>query len=286
MTLKERKERYLGRVEAENARRRLRGEDEMEAKETKGGGFAEIDATRSISKQHIQISQYRETGVLRASPSILKVVIFGSRRELVDAESFVIYETDAYQLVKEKTLTCYQAAQVLSTAMTLQQLSIKKVKVEAGVISRANFTELQAEFRDYTPFRLVKVRLGSCLEIFMQQQGIFIIHCLYFHDEDWEAALEYASPSSPYAKPQGVDHYIVYNAGTRLLLLYPELLIVDQTDLDDLQAFERKLMQPPFKVHLPRDAGRGSRQLAVRIDRIDSTAATPALKAAARELAS
>ena len=66
------------------------------------------------------------------------------------------------------------------------------------------------------PFRFRKPLLRDVCDVFRQSSGIFLIHCEVVHAEDFE--LEDRLTES-------VPHYIVYNAGTRVLFLYPEVII-------------------------------------------------------------
>lgn len=52
----------------------------------------------------------------------------------------------------------------------------------------------------------------SAVDVFRKKEGVYLIHSYYFHKEDVDF---------PHAEP--VHHYIVYNAGTRVLFLYPEV---------------------------------------------------------------
>ena len=67
------------------------------------------------------------------------------------------------------------------------------------------------------PFRFRKPLLRDVCDVFRQSSGIFLIHCEVVHAEDFE--LEDRLTES-------VPHYIVYNAGTRVLFLYPEVLVI------------------------------------------------------------
>jgi hypothetical protein len=63
---------------------------------------------------------------------------------------------------------------------------------------------------------LARVRpcgLACIASVFAATEGIFIIGCLHFHDED--VLCSYA---------EGIPHYVVYHAGTRVLFLYPEVM--------------------------------------------------------------
>ena len=48
-----------------------------------------------------------------------------------------------------------------------------------------------------------------------------------------------------------MPHYIVYNAGTRVLFLYPEVVVVLDEDLEDIEGFLQKLQKPPYLIRTP-----------------------------------
>ena len=52
----------------------------------------------------------------------------------------------------------------------------------------------------------------AAADVFKLNEGVYMLHAYYFHPEDVDVA---------YAEP--IHHYIVYNAGTRVLFLYPEV---------------------------------------------------------------
>ena len=83
----------------------------------------------------------------------------------------------------------------------------------------------------------------------MQTAGIYLIHTEVTHPEDWD--FEYA---------ELIDHYVAYNAGTRVLYLYPEVVVVLDSDLEDFEHFVARLRAPPFCMRLPTDS-RYARQL-------------------------
>ena len=47
-------------------------------------------------------------------------------------------------------------------------------------------------------------------------------------------------------------HYIVYNADTRLLSMYPDMTVLEDDDIADPQAFAARLAGPPHYLHVPR----------------------------------
>lgn len=66
-------------------------------------------------------------------------------------------------------------------------------------------------------FKLVKVHKRmrfAASDVFNMTSGIFIVHTYYFHAED--VGFKEAEP---------VHHYAVYNAGTRVLFLHPEVRV-------------------------------------------------------------
>jgi len=71
-------------------------------------------------------------------------------------------------------------------------------------------------------------------------------------------------------------HYAAFNAGTRLLFLYPEFLIVSESDIQDLPAFIHSLWDEPFLVRIATDRGSGRgcvRQLFLKV--CDAAMAAP-----------
>ena len=91
------------------------------------------------------------------------------------------------------------------------------------------------------PFRLRKLLLRDICDVFRQSSGIFLIHCGVVHAEDFE--LEDRLTES-------VPHYIVYNAGTRVLFLYPEVLVIKDEDIQDVPAFLARIREPPYLVRV------------------------------------
>lgn len=104
-------------------------------------------------------------------------------------------------------------------------------------------------------------------DVFKMTDGIYIIHSYYYHPEDED--VDYA---------EAINHYVTYNAGTRMLFLFPEVSIVlvlaqllclihsaaslepqvmvlEQEDIDDIPAFIAKLRAVPFQTRINTDAG-------------------------------
>ena len=49
-------------------------------------------------------------------------------------------------------------------------------------------------------------------------------------------------------------HYIVYNADTRVLSMYPNVMVLEDDDVADPDAFARRLAGAPYNLHVPSDA--------------------------------
>ena len=52
----------------------------------------------------------------------------------------------------------------------------------------------------------------AATDVFTLQEGVWLMHSYYFHPEDAE-----------YDDAEPIHHCVVYNAGTRVLFLYPEV---------------------------------------------------------------
>ena len=106
--------------------------------------------------------------------------------------------------------------------------------------ARADFVELAAMLSRASAFSLRRPLVPHIDDIFNLQSGVFVIHCAVTHKEDydWEFA-------------ETVPHYIVYNAGTRVLFLYPEVVVVMDDDLRDLSRLFAKLKKPPYCIRMP-----------------------------------
>ena len=94
----------------------------------------------------------------------------------------------------------------------------------------------ESPFHLYKPF-FWKDDYGA---VFLQPDGVFIIHCAVTHKEDYD-----------WGCADTVPHYIVYNAGTRVLFLYPEVVVVLDEDLEDIEGFLQKLQKPPYLIRTP-----------------------------------
>ena len=72
----------------------------------------------------------------------------------------------------------------------------------------------------------------------------------------------------PYRQRQAfedsVPHYITYNADTRVLNLYPNVMVLEDADVADAGAFARRLAGAPHFLHVPLHADL-VRQMFVRV---------------------
>ena len=89
-----------------------------EPKIRKRAGYHAIDATKSVAKQMADLDEMREQGYVRQSP---RVVISGGRGGMV------AWATDVIELVKSKTLVCYQSALVNALGVSLASLGMPQV---------------------------------------------------------------------------------------------------------------------------------------------------------------
>ena len=132
------------------------------------------------------------------------------------------WSTNQYTLVEAKSLLCYQAAVVLATTLQLSDCGIPRLSIPKSLSHpdhRATFTRLNIMFdvadgpgsafcAHHTFYRM-----DSALEVFSARMGTFLLHSWHYIEEDMDAR-EYT---------EGITHYIVWNATTRLLHLYPEV---------------------------------------------------------------
>lgn len=123
----------------------------------------------------------------------------------------------------------------------------------------------------HTAFKLMKVpNVTACTDVFKQPSGVYIIHCRWYHHEEWD-----------WEHAEGIDHYVTYNAGTRLLQMYPEAMVLDQADVDNKPALLEALAAPPYQLRFhAKDGGRLCRRLALRVSHTDAlaTMALPLIK--------
>ena len=99
------------------------------------------------------------------------------------------------------------------------------------------------------------------------QAGIFLMHSIHYSTiDDSESIL-----ANDRRGVVGMDHYVVFNAGTRVLMLYPESIAITQKDLDNLEEFRVKLFADPLRMELPRHSAH-VRLLCMRVHGADAQA--------------
>ena len=84
-------------------------------------------------------------------------------------------------------------------------------------------------------------------QVFTQTSGVYMLSANVTHSED--ADCEYA---------ELIPHYVVYNAGTRVLFLNPEVVVVTDSDMEGIDTFMTRLRQAPYLVRIPSRAPRGN----------------------------
>ena len=98
--------------------------------------------------------------------------------------------------------------------------------------------------------RKLPARIERTPDVFRETSGVYIIHARHYHADDLvDTAGEH------------IKHYITYHAGTRLLYLYPEAIVLEDEDLLDIPAFLTRI-KVPFQIEL--DVGPGSAHRWVR----------------------
>jgi hypothetical protein len=218
---------------------------EKEKTRLNAGRFHMIPPTLSQARQLRRLDGLRATGQIRPCSTDAQVAL------ALDCTKFGIvqYRTNDIELACAGKLSCFDAALVHATACTMQVLGI--VPLEPSAAHGLAFSTLNRRLQESTGvgefFQLTKcapqsnpnclIHLQSkpcthaplvqcankvargrhglpCLvwHCFEATKGIFIIDCLHYHIEDID-----------YADSEGIPHYIVYNAETRVLFLYPEV---------------------------------------------------------------
>ena len=98
------------------------------------------------------------------------------------------------------------------------------------------------------------IEFGEVTQVFTQTSGVYMLSANVTHPED--ADCQYA---------ELIPHYMVYNAGTRVLFLNPEVVVVTDSDMEDIDTFVNRLRQAPYFVRIAPGAACGKiRRLWVR----------------------
>ena len=213
-----------------------------EPKVRKRAGYHAIDATKSVAKQMADLDELREQGYVRQSP---RGMISNGRGR----EEMVAWATDVIELVKSKTLVCYQSALVNALGVSLASLGMPQVpypRDQHDPGARASFKEIQKMLHDFE-LRKDGVEFGEVTQVFTQTSGVYLLSAYVTHSED--ADFEYA---------ELIPHYVVYNAGTRVLFLNPEVVVVTDSDMEDIDTFMSRLRQAPYFVRIPSRDSRGN----------------------------
>lgn len=114
----------------------------------------------------------------------------------------------------------------------------------------------QADFRIQWKWGKLPTSFETVGDVLRFDRGIFGFHVLYYHPED----VGYFDIS------EGIDHYASYNAGTRLLQLYPETLVLEEHEVSSPEGVSqllKKLAREPYQVAFNRDVQRWCRVLQV-----------------------
>lgn len=220
---------------------RKHGEEPKERKVRKKGGFHAISATVSIPRQIARLNQLRQEGLVRTSPNVNRT----------GKGLMVAWATNAVALVEAKSMVCYQACLVNAVGVSLAHLGIAAAPLprdQYDPAARASFKDMQTMLGGGgSDFELRKegIDFDWVMEVFTQTVGVYLLYASVTHWED--ADFEHA---------EVVPHYIVYNAGTRVLFLNPEVVVVDDSDMHDLAGFVHKISQAPYLVRLHQGAAR------------------------------
>ena len=210
-----------------------------------GNGFAAIRSTTQLGRKYAELAAMRASGTLRLSPATSR---------LTGLDGYFPFATDNYTLVQECTLPCYQAALVHATTLTLELMGMEQMPIVVNDKRDYRFLQHllgQWSLRCGHPPSNSAWQLRRCRrfergsDIFLQDSGVFLTTCDWYdvEDCDWELA------------PEAVPHYAAYNAGTGLLCMYPECVVVLEEDKQDLRAFFEKLKRPPYQMGFPTARG-------------------------------
>jgi hypothetical protein len=223
--------------------------EEIPKKVRRIGSFHGIKCSKTIPEQMAELDDLRRQGRVRNSPTTM-----------VAQKGFFPWATDAVHLLPDKTFVCHQAALVLATASSLQDLGIEHEPVPSNnraATTGASFKGLNDALPYLSPFELRKVSFASALDVFRAREGVYIIHTEVTDREDCDV---------PHDETETIPHYVVFNAGTRVLFCLPEVVVIDDHDLDDMEtSIVDKLRQEPYCLRFPvRQGNRVIRQVWLR----------------------
>ena len=205
------------------------------------------------------LANARDGDILRSTDPLIKPRCLDSSNGTSTGRA-VEWATDAFELVTvAKSMVCHQAVLVAIGASPLQVLGIEQFLLptepralvafaSTSPFAGADFNLLNkalemAEGRG-SAFLLRKpaARLASVLDVFTTNFGCWAIFCLHYHAEDMGLTSRDGA--------EGIGHYIFYNAGTRMLQTYPEVLVLEQAEVDNPKLVYKKLMEEPYLLKL------------------------------------
>ena len=209
------------------------------------GTAAFVDPTMSLDNQLAVLTRLRDDGVLLTNtttkPQTMSITMRTQRR--------MEWSTNEFLLVEAKSVSCWQAALVALTNCELATLGVDEVSATdtKHPLYGASFTTIASilSASNYPLFELRKPlhskQLTCIHDVFKLTFGMFLIFCHIYHPEDIDVT-EY--------EVEGVPHYIVWNATSRLLQLYPETLVLEEKDCDSRQRIDKLLAKKPNYVRL------------------------------------
>lgn len=201
----------------------------------------DIPTSKTTEQLAKWITRCEQAGKMRPSPPTV----------LDSARGVYTYATNQILIVPERTLTCWQAALVHMSACSLELLGTPSLASHIGVTDRfntvvctvcagmpavqpshnggagkADFGTMQLLLHRSTGLgRLFELRkldkssdnqLRSSADVFSFEEGVYVIHAYWF-------IAEVCGLPREEVEGEQVDHYIVYNAGRRVLYIYPEV---------------------------------------------------------------
>ena len=248
-------------------------------KGAKGGGYAMMPGRMTQEQQLQWLQNERASGSVRTnSPDLVVVVKTINMSALKSDVKIMSYATDEASFPPAQSVMCFDALQLSAASMEAGQLGLRVLPPTAN--KYANFIDLNKRWSSCeglgslfiwtkmdTTWTLSDIFLSdegaqaasrpaplitSLISSVSPHTGVFGISCELFHHEDVD-----------HSDAEGVPHYVSFNAGTGLLHLYPDVMIVLQEDRDNLGVFFRRLAAPPFclKFATSRSANRSARRL-------------------------
>jgi hypothetical protein len=264
-------ENYNKSVDKFNAQKVLEGKnDEVMQFQTplpKGTAWF-LDSSRSTAEQHVELLGWRDEGKLLTDTTTKPRTQRGAKGDVIE------WSTNDFVVIEPKSLLCFQALQVSIASSPQELLGLLDMPVpvdcsRTALLQGASFQQLNTMFemssglaRAFVLMQLPRDRpVIRTSDVFRLTFGTFALHGWVYHAEDILTNIE-----------AGIPHYAMYNATTRLLYLYPESIVLADSDvLDPTDLFER-LLAPPYLFRLNDTHGharRFVRQVFVKLDSPD-----------------